>query len=184
VPEPTDLAELVRGARAGDEWAISQLFRALHPQLLHYIRHHVPDGAEDIASETWLAAARGLPAFEGDGSDFRGWLFTIAHRRVVDYYRASARRPPPTSLGDSQPNAAPDPADLVLEELSTDEAIASLVRCLPPDQAEVVLLRVVAGLDVEHVASAMGRSTGAVRVLQHRALRRLAKTWQPRPVTR
>jgi RNA polymerase sigma-70 factor (ECF subfamily) len=184
VPNPDDLAGLVDRARAGDETAITRLFRAPHPQLIGYARHHAPDAAEDLVAETWLAAARGLASFEGDAGDFRAWLFAIARRRVADHYRNRARRPGTVPLDEASEPPTSDLADLVVEGLSSDQAVAALLRDLTPDQAEVVLLRVVAGLSVEQVAAVMERSSGAVRALQHKALRRLAKASQPGQVTR
>lgn len=184
VPTSVDLAEALRGSKAGDEAAVATLFQALHPQLLRYVRHQAPDVHEDLVAETWLAAARLLPDFEGTAGDFRALLFSIARRRVVDHYRARARRPVTLELdGAVQPEEA-DPAETVVAALSSDRAVEALLRGLPPDQAEVLLMRVVGDLSAEQVAAATQRTAGAVRVLQHRALRRLARTFEARPVTR
>ncbi|HEX3459933.1 MAG TPA: RNA polymerase sigma factor [Acidimicrobiales bacterium] len=177
-----DLDAALRNARNGDNWAIACLFRAIHPSLLHYVRRHAPDAAEELASETWLAAAKGFATFEGDIEEFRAWLFVVARRRIVDHYRYQARRPRLTAFTDQEPTT-PSADDLAIEALSTDQAIAALVRDLSADQAEVVMLRVVAGLSVSQVATIMGSSPGSVRVLQHRALRHLGKTWDRGTVT-
>ncbi|MHB1711267.1 MAG: RNA polymerase sigma factor [Acidimicrobiales bacterium] len=183
--DPSSLDAALEGARDGDEWGITALFRAFQPQLLGYLRHHAPDVAEDLASETWLAAAKGLHGFEGGIGDFRAWLFTIARRRVVDHYRSRARRPMQVRHEPGREPIAPDDtADLVVGEMSSREAITALTRELSADQAEVVLLRVVADLSVDDVAKIMKRSPGSVRVLQHRALRTLGKVWEQRSVTR
>jgi RNA polymerase sigma-70 factor (ECF subfamily) len=172
-------------ARSGDQQAIGLLFRALHPPLSHYMRRHAPDSADDLISETWMAAAQALPRFDGDVERFRALLFTVARRRIADHYRRSGRHPQLVVLSDEHDAAAPqDTAQAALESISTDEAIDTLIRHLPADQAEVVLLRVVAGLSVEHAAEVMGRSTGSVRVLQHRALKKLASVWDRGAVTR
>ncbi len=185
--EYVDLDVALEAARGGDDWAVTCVFRAVHPALLHYIRRHAPDAAEDLVSETWLAAAKGFPSFVGDADDFRAWLFTIAKRRVADHYRSRARSPQLAVLTDEAASPAVVDGtfeDTVIENLSTDRAIGALVRDLSADQAEVVLLRVVADLSVDQVAKIMGRSPGSVRVLQHRALRRLAKIWDRGAVTR
>jgi RNA polymerase sigma-70 factor (ECF subfamily) len=80
--------------------------------------------------------------------------------------------------------AADDPAAIATERLAAQEAVDRLIACLPADQAEVVLLRVVAGLSADEVAGITGRSAGTVRVIQHRALKRLALQFPPRVVTR
>jgi RNA polymerase sigma-70 factor (ECF subfamily) len=179
-----DLDVVLAAAKDGEEWAASRLYRMLHPQLLHYLVHHAPDVADDLAADTWLGVAAGLARFRGDGSDFRGWLFTIAHHRVADHFRARSRRPPPVPLDEEPQLSSENAAEVALERLSTQEAIEALVRHLPPDQAEVVLLRVVADLSITQVAGLMGRSEGATRVLQHRAVRKLAKVWEQGTVTR
>ena len=181
---------ILTAAQDGGEWAVAILYRWLHPTLVGYLRARAGDDAEDLASETWLAVARGLATFSGDEPSFRAWVFTIAHRRLVDHHRATARRPRTRSLtpaegdgpdGPIELPARDDPAGDVEAALSSDEAVRRIVALLPPDQAEVVLLRVVAGLPVEDVADATGRRPGTVRVLQHRALRRLADRLE-RPV--
>jgi len=181
--DPHDLDAALEAARGADEAAITCLFRAFQPQLLRYLRQRAPGVAEDLASETWLAAARGLLGFEGDASDFRAWLFTVARRRVVDYYRSEARHLPTVELEGNDPVAAGSLSDAVIDALSSEAALAKLVDDLTPDQAEVVLLRVVADLSVNQVAAVMHRSPGSVRVLQHRALRHLARVWSLDDVT-
>lgn len=184
VPRSVDLAEALRGSKGGDEAAIAKLFQALQPQLLRYVRNQAPDACEDVVAETWLAAARLLPRFEGSAGDFRALLFSIARRRVVDHYRARARRPVTVDLDGAPQPLAPDPAEAVVAALSSDQAVEALLRGLPPDQAEVVLMRVVGDLSAEEVASVTQRTAGAVRVLQHRALRRLAQACEAGAVTR
>jgi RNA polymerase sigma-70 factor (ECF subfamily) len=176
IVEYDDLDAALRAARNGDDRAIAWVFRAVHPTLLHYVRRHAPDAAEELASETWLAAAKGFASFEGDLDEFRASLFVMARRRMVDHYRSESRRPRFTAFTDEE-STTPSADDLAIEALSTDQAISALVRDLSTDEAEVVMLRVVAGLSVGQVAMTMGSSPGSVRVLQHRALRHLAKTW-------
>jgi RNA polymerase sigma-70 factor (ECF subfamily) len=175
---------ILTAAQDGGEWAVATLYRWLHPALVSYLRGRAGDHGEDLASETWLAVARALPTFSGDEAAFRSWVFTIAHRRVIDHHRTSARRPRTRSLsltegdgpdGPVEPAGRDDPAEDVVAALAGDEAVRRIVSLLPPDQAEIVLLRVVAGLPVDEVATITGRRPGTVRVLQHRALRRLAE---------
>jgi len=166
---------LVVAAKAGDEAAMAQLWRAAHPPLVRYLRGRIGDGADDVAAAAWLDAARGLLTFEGDDTDFRRWLFTIARRRLVDELRRRGRRrgewlvDAPIEAPMEAARRAPDPA----ERLDDLGAALALVRLLPADQADAVLLRVVVDLDVTAVAAVMGSSEGSVRVLTHRGLRRL-----------
>jgi RNA polymerase sigma-70 factor (ECF subfamily) len=166
-------AKLV-AAQAGEEWALAALYRSLQPALLAYLRARRPEDADDLAAETWIAAARGLRRFRGAEDDFRRWIFTIAHRRLIDLRRADARRPPTAPAADPEAGpTAPAAETEALDALATREALAR-IAALPHDEAEVVLLRVVAGLSAADVGAITGRSAGAVRVLQHRALQRLS----------
>jgi RNA polymerase sigma-70 factor, ECF subfamily len=168
--------QVLAGAVRGDERCFAIVWRDLQPALLRYLRVVARGAAEDIASETWLDVVQALGRFRGEESGFRAWVFTIARHRALDWQRRSSRQQvaavPVELLAD---RAAPDdPAGSALEILSTEAALA-LLADLPHAQAEVVLLRVVAGLDVTHVARVVGKRPGAVRVLAHRGLRRLAE---------
>ena len=168
--------ELLAAAQSGDEQAFAVLWRHLQPALLRYFRIVAPPAAEDLAADTWLSVIRRLQQFRGDERAFRAWLFTVARHRAIDWRRQAARRPttlvPVEQLAE---RAAPDdPVAQVLEGQSTRAALA-LLAGLPADQAEVVALRVLGGLEVAEVARILGKRPGAVRVLAHRGLRRLAK---------
>lgn len=176
-PERGGLDDVVAAARDGEGWAIAALYREIHPRLLRYLRAREPRMADDLASEVWLDVARGVTRFSGGESDFRRWLFTIARRRLVDHRRRSARRRTHPVPSESLHHVA-DPSDVETEALDTvaaQDAIVRLVQILPPDQAEVVILRVVGGLSAEEAGKVMGKRPGAIRVLQHRALERLAR---------
>ncbi|HEU0170814.1 MAG TPA: RNA polymerase sigma factor [Acidimicrobiales bacterium] len=171
--------ETVAAARAGDHAALSELFRTYQPRLLRYLRAQERDMADDLAAEVWLAVARGLDRFDGDERGFRGWIFTIARHRLVEHRRRQARRrtePLPSERLDGAVDRGwgGDPAWLVIERLGVQQTVEELVTDLAPDQAEAVLLRVLGGFDVAEVARIMDRSPGNVRVLCHRALKRLA----------
>jgi RNA polymerase sigma-70 factor (ECF subfamily) len=162
-------------AQAGDEAAFACLFRDVQPALLRYLRVVAPNAAEDVAGETWLQVVTGLARFSGGEQAFRAWLFTIARHRAVDAgrWRDRRRTVPLAHSGAAERLTAPNPADVALERAST-QAVLALISALPGDQAEIIVLRVVAGLDTHQVARIVGKSPGAVRVAAHRALRRLA----------
>jgi RNA polymerase sigma-70 factor, ECF subfamily len=176
---------VIAGARSGAEWALEALYLHTQPRLLRYLFAQAPDVAEDLASETWLGVARALSSFAGDEEDFRALLFTVARRRLIDHRRqASRRRATPVEPGGLAHLGPPGDAEAdAMERIGTDWALWQ-IAALPPDQAEVVLLRVVADLSVEEVASIVGKRAGAVRALQLRALRRLAKQLSRETVTR
>jgi RNA polymerase sigma-70 factor (ECF subfamily) len=172
------------GARNGAEWALSVLYRNLQPALIRYLYAHEPVDADDLASETWLDVAGGLHRFEGEEAAFRRWLFTIARRRLIDLRRTRARRRTSPLPNESLPDAQTpvDGEEAVVMAASTHAALARIVS-LPRDQAEVIFLRVLADLDVNDVAAILGKRPGTVRVLQHRALKRLADDVPPSRVT-
>jgi RNA polymerase sigma-70 factor (ECF subfamily) len=167
---------VLTAAAAGDEDAFGRLWRDLQPRLLRYFAVAAPSAADDLASETWLGVIRGLDRFQGGEPAFRAWVFTIARRGVLDWRRRAARRvTEELAVRGLVEQAAPDdPAADAIEGFSTRAALAE-VATLPADQAEAIVLRVVAGLEVQRVAEIMGKRPGTVRVLTHRGLRRLAE---------
>jgi RNA polymerase sigma-70 factor (ECF subfamily) len=176
VSDDDDLLPALRAAQGGDEQGFAIVWRTLQPAVLRYLRVVVGDAAEDVASETWLQAARDLHRFSGDGAAFRGWLFRIARHRGIDERRRIGRRPEePVASGGSPDSGlrARDAAAEALEGSDTRWAL-ELISSLPSDQAEAVMLRVVAGLDVATTAKVLGKRSGAVRVATMRGLRRLA----------
>ena len=184
-PDPTtgcDFASAIDRARQGDDRALAALWQELHPALLRYLRAVDPGAAEDIASDTWVEVTRRLNHFTGGERDFRGWLFTIARHRLIDAHRRAARhRTAPVAWLPDRPGVE-DPVSEVLVDLST-RASLRLVSELPPEQAEAVRLRVMAGLATDQVAEIMGKQPGNVRVLSHRGLRNLARRLSPAQVT-
>jgi RNA polymerase sigma-70 factor (ECF subfamily) len=176
---------VLTAAKRGDEQGMAALFHALQPLLLRYLRAKDLRAADDLASETWLGVWTRLSSFEGDEKAFRAWVFTIATRRVTDRRRKAARlraEPDGQHFVDDAASVD-DPAMSVSEGIDAQEAVRRLIAGLPPEQAEVLLLRVVADLDVAEVALIMDRTEGSVRVLQHRALRRLAERLSAKVVT-
>jgi len=174
----TDLAESLRAAIGGDETGFAVLWRTLQPAVLRYLHAVCADSAEDVASETWLQVARDLPGFTGDATAFRVWLFRIARHRGIDdgrrvWRRREESRDSLETLERAARQATPDVTAEVLEHAGTAWALR-LIGELPREQAEAVLLRVVAGLDVAGTAEVLGKRPGAVRIAAMRGLRRLA----------
>jgi RNA polymerase sigma-70 factor (ECF subfamily) len=171
------LESVLAAARRGDPAAVSRLYRELQPRLLGVLRMDVGDAAEDVASQTWLELMGALGRFEGDLAGFRGLLFTIARRRVADHRRHQRRHPAtptePDALRDHG-EAKDDTEVTALASVANRWAVRRITELLPPEQAEVVLLRVVADLPVDQVAKMLGREPGTIRVQQHRALKKLA----------
>jgi RNA polymerase sigma-70 factor, ECF subfamily len=171
-------------ARLGEEWAVAAIWRDIHPRLLRYLRVAAPGGGvEDLASDVWLEVASGLGRFAGDRQGFLRWTFTICRRRVIDAGRREARRRTDPVAPEVLELHAPKVDGELSGRLALDAALAHLSR-LPRDQAEVILLRVVVGLDADSVGELLGKRPGTVRVLQHRGLERLAAVLVDERVTK
>ena len=153
---------------------LDTLYRELQPALLRHLRGAHAASAEDIAGEVWTEVAAWFPRFVGGDDAFRAWVFTLARRRLIDTYRRAGRRPTERLIGDMCEVAADRPEDETVARLSFEATIVRLRRLLPADQADVLLLRVVRGLTVQEVATLTAKTPVNVRVLQHRALHRLA----------
>lgn len=163
-------AALARAA-AGDADALAVLWSEHQSRLLRYVRGRGIADAEDVVTQVWIDAARGLGRFQGGADDFRRWLFTIAHHRMVDERRRWARR-----RATPLPPAVSSPgADTDFEQRDALDRALSLVAMLPDPMSEAVLLRVVADLSVADTARIMGVRAGHARVLVHRGLRRLER---------
>jgi RNA polymerase sigma-70 factor, ECF subfamily len=169
-----DFALVLAEAQGGSEDQFAVLWRDANPALLRYLRVLAPENAEDIAAETWVNVVRGLPRFIGDEAAWRAWLFTTARRRLIDQVRLRKRHPaePLEGISPAEMPSTPDTAQIALDNLATEDALALLTH-LPRLQADVIMLRVVAGLDTDAVAAILGKSPGNIRVMAHRGLRKL-----------
>jgi len=170
--------DVLAAAQAGAAWAFEVLYRDLAPSVTGYLRLHGAQEPDDVASETFLQVFTGLASFAGDEESLRAWVFTIAHRRLVDDWRRRSRRPQITD----DPGTGPEPVggdveDDVLARLGGD-TVERLCGLLAPDQRAVLLLRILADLTVEQVAAVLGRSVGSVKALQRRGLRALREHLQ------
>ena len=167
--------KVLAAAVDGDGAAFAILWRDSHPPLLRYLWVATGDAAEDLASDVWLDVARRLAKFKGGEPEFRGWLFTLARRKVIDKRRHEARHPE-SPTGDVEPLDRPSSDDTfaaVAEDISTTRAL-ELIATLPRDQAEIIVLRVVVGMEAKEVARIVGKTPGAVRVAAYRGLRTLS----------
>jgi RNA polymerase sigma-70 factor (ECF subfamily) len=170
----TTFGGILAAARLGEEWALALLWRDVHPRLLRYLRVAAPGAeAEDLASDVWIEAALALARFEGDRHALLRFIFTICRRRVIDARRRDDRRRTFPVTPDVLVMRGPQDDGGLGARLGLDAALDRL-SALPRDQADVILLRVVAGLDADSVGEILGKPPGTVRVLQHRGLERLA----------
>jgi RNA polymerase sigma factor (sigma-70 family) len=161
---------LLEAARQGSEAAWQELYEGLAPVVLGYLRANNAPDPEDVLSEVFLQVARDISSFEGEEPGFRSWVFTIAHHRLIDARRHSARRPVDLSPDPPEPSArAVDAADEALARIGVEE-VHRVLALLSDDQRAVLLLRVLADMSIDDVAKAVGKRPGAVKALQRRGL--------------
>jgi RNA polymerase sigma-70 factor (ECF subfamily) len=161
-------------ARQGDEEAWRRLYEAYAGRVAGYLRVQGAREAEDLTSEIFLAVFRNLARFEGGESEFRSWLFVIAHRRLLDERRRTLRRGDVPWQDELAETARPDAEVEAMGRIGT-QRVQEVCARLAPDQRDVLLLRVVADLTSEQAAQVLGKSTGAVKALQRRGLATLAR---------
>ena len=166
---------LVQRAQAGDEEAVAEIYRK-HVQLIYrYVRARVSDSAtaEDLTSEIFVRALTALDRYEHRGAPLAAWLFRLARARTADLHRSNAHRPVQL-LTESQLDETPDPEALA----DRNEQVARLrheMQRLTDDQRDVLHLRFIEGYSLDKTAEVMGRTIGAVKSLQFRALEMLAR---------
>jgi RNA polymerase sigma-70 factor, ECF subfamily len=167
---PERFTTLLEGARQGSEAAWQELYDGLAPRVLGYLRANNAPDPEDVLSEVFLQVARDISGFDGEEPAFRSWVFTIAHHRLIDARRHSARRPVDLSPEPPEPSGrADDAAEEALDRIGVEE-VHRVLATLSDDQRAVLLLRVLADMSVEDVAKAVGKRPGAVKALQRRGL--------------
>jgi RNA polymerase sigma-70 factor (ECF subfamily) len=169
-----DLADVVAAQR--DRAAFGALYRRYLDRVYGYCFYLLGDhhDAEDVTERTFLAALDAIDRYRDEGATFRAWLFRIAHNQLANAHRSRSRRPLARLDAVPEPAVEDDPAGLV--GLAEDSRrLRRALEALPEDRRQVVVLRFVDGLSAREIAGVLGRSEGAVRVLQHRALRQLAE---------
>lgn len=180
-----DFGRILTSAREGRARGFEQLWRAYASPVAGYLRVQGASEPDDLTNEVFAQAFRSLDRFEGDESGFRSWLFTIAHRRLVDDRRRRARRPLTVSteqerIADPEGGRTDDDA---LGQLGT-ERVRVICESLAPDQRDVILLRFVSAMTLEETAEALGKTVTAVKALQRRAIASLRRSWPVEGVSR
>jgi RNA polymerase sigma-70 factor (ECF subfamily) len=169
--------QMIAGAKNGDHAAWRALYTAHAGRLLMWLRH-LPCGdpgvsPEDLASETWLTAARRIADFRGSSSDFGGWLFGIARLHARNAERRSTRRRTAPATTETLDLSQPAHSPAASETPDSEGWVSWLLSHLPQRERQVVACLEVVGLDVSSTAAALGMSASAVRVAHHRALKKL-----------
>jgi len=180
--EDQRIAALVDLARDGDSEAFGQLYDHYSPAVYRFVYYRLNGHraqAEDLTSEAFVRALRSMSSFHWQGKDFGAWLTTIARNLVLDHYKSGRNRLELVTedVGDHTGTVA-GPEDEVLTRL-TNQALREALTTLPADQQECLVLRFLNGYSIAETAMSLGRSEGAVKQLQLRAVRNLAKQLPP-----
>ena len=174
-----DTIEQVRLAQEGSAHAFALLYDRYVDQVFAYVYHRVGhrQTAEDLVSDVFLRALRRISTFKWQGVDFGAWLMTIARNRVHDHFKSARFRleasveevfDTPVTGGADDPEQALLSADLAAH-------VHKAIGELKGEQAEVLYLRFIQHLNVAETAKVMGKTDGAIKALQYRALKSLAK---------
>jgi RNA polymerase sigma-70 factor (TIGR02952 family) len=171
-----DVWDLVRRTQEGDAEAFGELYDHYVSMVHRYVYHRVGDRAtaEDVTSETFVRALRRIDSLSFQGRDVGAWLITIARNIVFDHTKSSRYRLEVTTADMRDADTATEgPEDAVLQQLSNEQLVACM-RQLGSEQQECLSLRFLQGMSVAETAQIMGKRDGAIKALQHRAVRRLA----------
>jgi RNA polymerase sigma factor (sigma-70 family) len=164
---------VLAAARTGEDWAWRAFYEELAPRVQGFLRSRGELDSDDLVGEVFLQLARDLSRFEGGEPEFRAWVMTIAHHRLLDERRRRARRPTEVAVTEELPE--PLGGDVEEEALARvgDENVQRALAGLSDEQRSVLLLRILGDLTVDQVAYAVGKSPGAVKALQRRGLEAL-----------
>ncbi len=175
--EGARLIALVELARNGDSEAFGQLYDHYHASVYRFLYYRVGSVplAEDLTAETFFRALRSMSSFRWQGKDFGAWLMTIARNLTTDHFKAGRTRLEQTTedMGTLDSHTE-GPENAVLATL-TNEALLAALGELPTEQRECLVMRFLQGLSIAETAELLGRSSGAVKQLQLRGVRNLAK---------
>ena len=172
-PTASDL-QLVLRAKGGDIGAFEQIYQRYAPAIYRYLYYRIgdPELAEDLQAEVFLRMFESLQRYEDRGWPLSAWLYRVAHDRAVDALRRrQSRRQVSIDAWDARCDGLEDSVVARLDY----EAVRSALGDLTPEQRQVIQLRFIADLPIQEVARQLGRTTGAIKALQVRGLRSLAR---------
>jgi len=171
------IISLVELARSGDKAAFGELYDHYHAAVFRFLYYRVSSAtlAEDLTAETFFRALRGMSSFRWQGRDFGAWLMTIARNLAADHFKAGRTRLEQTTEDTETLDSAADGPEREVLALLTSEALRDALAKLPLEQRECVVMRFLEGLSIAETADIMERSVGAIKQLQLRGIRNLAK---------
>ena len=175
--EASRLIALVELARKGDAEAFGLLYDHYQGSVYRFLYYRVGSVAlaEDLTSETFFRALRSMSSFRWQGKDFGAWLMTIARNLTTDHYKSSRTRLESTTEDMSPHDCATEGPEAAVLASLTNEVLLAALKKLPAEQQECLIMRFLQGLSIAETAQILGRSDGAVKQLQLRGVRNLAK---------
>jgi RNA polymerase sigma-70 factor (ECF subfamily) len=175
------LIALVELARSGDKEAFGQLYDHYQPSVYRFLYYRVGSMtlAEDLTAETFFRALRSMHSFRWQGKDFGAWLMTIARNLTADHFKAGRTRLEQTTEDMQTLDSTADSPEVEVLSSLTNESLLRALGELPTDQRECLIMRFLQGLSIAETAEILGRSSGAVKQLQLRGVRNLAKLIPP-----
>lgn len=172
-------AHLIRQAKSGDPQAFSELYRRYQPKVYRYVAFRVADvpTAEDLTSEVFVRLVENIDRFRDTGRPILAWLYTIARNLVTDHYRREGRATH-IPLRDSLEADSGDPVRHTQRSLE-QERVVTAMQMLTEEQRQVILLKFYEETDNATAADVLGKTVGAIKALQHRALAALGRALAP-----
>lgn len=167
-----DFSVVLKAAQHGESWAFEALYHSTRSSLGAFVSARGVTDADDLVSEVFLGVFRYLGSFSGQEAEFRAWLFRIARNKIADWFRAKGRGAPTVAFPEGFDHYGGDVESEAATGLARED-LAKLSATLNPDQAEVLVLRLVGDFTVAQVAQVMGRSEGSIKAHQRRALAQL-----------
>ncbi len=175
--DSNELKALITRAQALDQSAFGELYDLFAAKIYRFISYKLPtrEMAEDVLQETFMKAWQALPKLNPEKLYFNAWLYTIARNLINDQYRAVKRRPTPDTLDNYYDLADNDDPAQNTDDILHKEKLRSILNELPASYKQVLELRFLQEFSVEETAKVMGKTVIAVRVMQHRAIKKLGQ---------
>jgi RNA polymerase sigma-70 factor (ECF subfamily) len=171
-----DERELIRRAKEYDPSAFAEIYERYYQKIYNYIYYRVSEGgvAEDLCSEVFVKVLEAIESYTFKGVPFSAWLYRIAANLVIDYYRRQSAQPE-MLIEANQPSIADENPGLNMEHHFSQQELRSALQELTEDQQQVIIYKFVDGLSNSEVAQILGKTEGAIKSLQHRALASLGR---------
>jgi RNA polymerase sigma-70 factor (ECF subfamily) len=171
----TPESRLLERAREFDAQALAEIYDRYAGPIYRYLYRYLGDAAqaEDLTSEVFLKLLHVLNTRRAPRDRLQGWLYRVAHNLAMDWFRRESKTT--TWALDERLVAEGDSPSTAMEKLQTQQRLRAAIGSLTPEQQQVILLRFGEGFKITEVSQLLGKSEGAIKIMQHRAIKRLRK---------